>query len=88
MPSAAPVMMRIKPAVSSSVAFARIFGPTIVNTVESAAKMTTMSILNLNGERYEISFLKLPLKSLAFSVGSALTCISSTVTTMTTSEYR
>ena len=40
MPSAAPVMMRIKPAVSSSVAFARIFGPTIVNTVESAAKMT------------------------------------------------
>ena len=36
MPSAAPVMMRIKPAVSSSVAFARIFGPTIVNTVESA----------------------------------------------------
>ena len=56
MPSAAPVMMRIKPAVSSSVAFARIFGPTIVNTVESAAKMTTMSILNLNGERYEISF--------------------------------
>ena len=51
MPSAAPVMMRIRPAVSSSVAFARIFGPTIVNTVESAAKNTTIRIFTLNGAR-------------------------------------
>ena len=66
-PPSTPVTLAMRPFIISVIALPRIFGPSTMKAALAMAKIMTMTIATRYFPRYFSSFLKEPLKSLAFS---------------------
>ena len=64
-----PVSVAIKPSNNFVVAFPKIFGPKMENTVEAAAQISTKITAGKKRDKYASSLRMVPLKSFAFSPG-------------------